>query len=465
MLINHQPSTINYQPSTMINQLRKKHPRLLYQKYNYQIVEQQLRVTFKFFLEPDITFRPAVVIPIDRKLEIKQLENYIFHLGLIELISYWKATCSPEIIIDAGYINQEQIDWLHDLFIYGLGEFYYTNNLDFTAQDFLTITCSTTATTSHNLLPNNKNNGDLILVAGGKDSSVTLEILKESPNRKGTLILNPTRAAIDSIKIAGYQPPLIVKRTIDPLLIELNQAGYLNGHTPFSAYLAFLGTLIADLYGYENVIASNENSADEQNTIFHELQINHQYSKGFRFETRFREYCGKYLTSSVNYFSFLRPLLDLQIAKIFAQFTSHHLSFRSCNVNQKKDSWCRKCPKCAFVYLSLFNFLPYEHTIDIFGEDLYLKPEIQTAFKAVAGIGTHKPFECVGTVEESRLALAMSSQKYQAMNQAIPDIIELANQEISQAHKFLSWQKILNQWSEHHYLPPEHENLLRKNLN
>ncbi|MEC4984279.1 MAG: hypothetical protein SAJ37_19015 [Oscillatoria sp. PMC 1068.18] len=449
-----------------LEQLRQKHPRLIYQSYHYEIVEQELRVSWKFLLEPEIIFTPKIVIPLEGKIEKKQIENYLFHLGLIELISYWKTACSPEVVIQPAQISPAQIDWLHDLFIHGLGEFYYTNNIDFTATDFLTITC-----TSDKIIPvafgEKEHQGDLILVAGGKDSSVTLEILKDLPTRKGTLILNPTRSALDSIKIAGYNSPLTVKRTIDSKLIELNKAGYLNGHTPFSAYLAFLGTFVADLYGYQNVIASNENSADEQNTIFHDLKINHQYSKSFRFEQRFREYCDRYLTSTVSYFSFLRPLLDLQIAGLFAEFPQHHSSFRSCNVNQRKDSWCQQCPKCAFVYLSLFNFLPYEQMLHIFGEDLYQKPEIQGSLKGVAGIGEHKPFECVGTVEESQIALALSGKKYAKMNQEIPEIVRLANREISanESVKLESIaEKLLTQWSKNHNLPQEHEKTLHEKL-
>ena len=40
-----------------------------------------------------------------------EAQNLAFHIGLIELISYWKCTCSPKIIIKCGYLNEEQIKW------------------------------------------------------------------------------------------------------------------------------------------------------------------------------------------------------------------------------------------------------------------------------------------------------------------------------------------------------------------
>lgn len=449
-----------------IEQLRKQHPRLIYQDYNYHLVDRELKIQFQFLLEPQITFAPKLSIPLSQIPEQQAIENFVFHLGLIELISYWKAACPPEIVINPGNLSPEQIQWWQDLFKYGLGEFYYQNNIDFTAKDFLTIKCSNQETIPQASI-STEHAGNLIMVGGGKDSTVTLEILKQSQRRRGTFVLNPIRASLDSIKIAGYEPPIVVKRTIDSQLIALNKAGYLNGHTPFSAYLAFLGTFIAALYGYENIIASNESSAEEQNTIFHQLKVNHQYSKSFRFEKLFRQYCAKYLTPKVSYFSFLRPLLDLQISSIFSRLNSQHLSFRSCNVNQRKDSWCKQCPKCAFVYLSLFPFLSYEQTLAIFGEDLYYKFELEEDLKALAGIGDHKPFECVGTIEESRLALAMSWKKYAKMDKPIPPVLLEIKQNLEAQVNYnfaTSFQQFSHQWNNDNCLPEEHAKLLKKAL-
>lgn len=449
-----------------LEQLRKQHPRLIYKSYNFVIEGNQLQVEFEFLLEPDIYFFPTATLPIGDEPPIEALDNFVFHLGLVELISYWKATCSPQIEIRPSQLSEDRIQWWHDLFIHGLGEFFYRNEIDFTAPDFLTIT----ATGDRAFLPQTSQrepSGDLILVGGGKDSCVTLEVLKELPGRKGTLVLNPTRASIDSIKIAGYEMPLTVRRTIDPKLLELNRAGYLNGHTPFSAYLAFLGVFIAALHGYQYIIASNENSANEQNTTFHQLKVNHQYSKSFRFEKRFRDYCDRYLTPQVRYFSLLRPLFDLQISGIFSRFSEQHLSFRSCNVNQRKDSWCKQCPKCAFVYLSLFPFLRDEQIFNIFGEDLYFKPEIASAIAELAGISKHKPFECVGTLEESRLAVLLSLEKYKSANREIPPILLFVDVEgklSTDSQLFALRKQLRNRWNEENFLPPHHQSLLKKAL-
>ena len=102
---------------------------------------------------------------------------------------------------------------------------------------------------------------------------------------------------------------------------------------------------------------SNESSANESNVQGE--KINHQYSKSFEFENDFRKYYNKYLKRNVEYFSFLRPLNELQIAMAFSKFEKYHTIFKSCNVGSKgaEWKWCCNCPKCLFVYIILSPFL------------------------------------------------------------------------------------------------------------
>src|SRR5204863_3654535 len=140
-------------------------------------------------------------------------------------------------------------------------------------------------------------------------------------------------------------------------LLDLNARGFLNGHTPFSAYLGFLGAVSLLLYGYTDVIVSNERSSDEGNVLYRGKDINHQYSKSFRFERMFDEYLQKYLITNGRYFSFVRPLYELQIGKLFADFPEFFDLFKSCNRN-RSDSWCGQCAKCLSVFLTLYPFVP-----------------------------------------------------------------------------------------------------------
>ena len=140
-----------------LNYLRKKYPKFIYEKYHYKISGKNLEIFFDFRIKPNIFFRPKITIEnIDKKRLAKiglpaeasakagdrVLDNLVFHLGLIEIPSYWKATCSPEIEIKVGFLNKEQIKWWKDLIINGMGQFFYENKIDWRPKNFLKITCS-----------------------------------------------------------------------------------------------------------------------------------------------------------------------------------------------------------------------------------------------------------------------------------------------------------------------------------
>ena len=79
-------------------------------------------------------------------------------------------------------------------------------------------------------------------------------------------MLNPKDVSLECAKEAGFtNKEIIVKRTIDKNLIALNNDGYLNGHTPFSALLAFITFFIAYQHNKKYIALSNENSANENN--------------------------------------------------------------------------------------------------------------------------------------------------------------------------------------------------------
>ena len=124
-----------------LKKLRKKYPKFIYKNYSWKISGNNLNISFDFQIEPDIFFKTEVIIKNINKLKIKQIEerilnNFIFHLGLMEIPSYWKATCSPQIIIQAGPFSKDQSQWWKDLIINGMGQFFYESKIDFTKPNF-----------------------------------------------------------------------------------------------------------------------------------------------------------------------------------------------------------------------------------------------------------------------------------------------------------------------------------------
>lgn len=154
----------------------------------------------------------------------------------------------------------------------------------------------------------------------------------------------------------------------------MNQQGYYNGHVPISGIIAFALVFGAYLYDYQYIVMSNEKSANEGNTVLDGIEINHQRSKSFSFESDFDHYIKAYISPDLHYFSLLRGMYELKIAELFSHYPQYFSTFSSCNNNFKiieankttDQRRCGICPKCAFVYAILRPFLSDEATQKIF---------------------------------------------------------------------------------------------------
>jgi hypothetical protein len=301
----------------------------------------------------------------------------------------------------------------------------------------------------------------LLTIGGGRDSALAAGVLRDAGHGFTCMMLNPSSAAR---RIAGHvttSDPVVIHRAICPELLELNQRAFLNGHTPFSAYLAFLGAACLLVYGYSNVIVANERSSDEANVLYRGAEINHQYSKSFRFERLFDEYLATYLVTTGRYFSFVRPLYELQIGKLFAGFPAFFDLFKSCNRN-RSDSWCGQCPKCVSVFLTMYPFVPRSALVKIFGGDLFRREETIPILRELAGFEV-KPFECVATTAEVLAALALSIGKARASGEPLPPVLEYAAKNIRTLGDVASTAPMLYSYGPHR-IPQEFENFLTKAL-
>ena len=195
----------------------------------------------------------------------------------------------------------------------------------------------------------------------------------------------------------------------------------MNGHTPFSSVIAFLSMYVGFITGADDVILSNESSANESN--IGGQTVNHQYSKSFEFERDFDLFRRRSFPQSAVYFSLLRPFCELQIAKQFAAYPQYHPIFRSCNRGSKKNIWCGECPKCLFVAIMLSPFLEPEKLNEIFGCNMLDKADLKEDFDGLCGFTGLKPFECVGTAEEVTLALSMTAEKYRSADAEMPALL------------------------------------------
>ena len=445
-------------------EFRKKYKEFIYDKF--ELYEKDNKIIIKYYFEITNLAKFNPIIEIDKK-EIKfndidndYVKNLAFNIGMVELISYWKCACPSKVILKCGYLNEEQIQWFKKLYFYGLGEYRYVNNITMTQDEMMQIIVEQDY---KEVINNNEytNSGILIPIGGGKDSTVTLELLKKYKEDNYCLIVGGKQPSIDCAHIAGYEDNQIieVKRTIDSNLIELNKNGFLNGHTPFSALLAFLSYFIAFLTNKKYIALSNESSAEETNVEGE--KINHQYSKSCEFEKDFQDYSQKYLKGDIKYFSMLRPINELQIAMLFSKNEQYHSTFKSCNVGSKQIPWvwCGNCPKCLFVFIILSPFLYSSGKLTkIFGQDLLQKESLLETFKELCGYGKTKPFECVGTYEEVNFAITKTILELEKENKKLPYLLQFYKDN----YKLVDISKDLTkQYNEENSVPKELEEILK----
>ncbi|MFO7997562.1 MAG: hypothetical protein R6U86_01125 [Bacteroidales bacterium] len=480
---------------TTYHALREKYPVFTYASYDYRERDGGLELNFVFRVGVDFIFRPRLFFhsagPAAAKMAVPLLRSLVFHIGMVEAISYWKAFCSPVFRVGAHSLDQHQQAWWKKLFVFGLAEFFYTNGIPSPGESIFRFVFREgsqappavelqekgaeaakgglggnppeTVAAKGGLGGNPPET--LIPLGGGKDSVVTLELLKKAGLPIQALVINPRGATREVLQAAGIPQSRILEidRTIDPLLLQLNSQGFLNGHTPFSAMLAFVSLLGAKLCGSAHIALSNESSANE--ATIPGTSINHQYSKSTEFESDFRSYVSLYISGALNYFSFLRPVNELQIGAMFSGMGLHHPHFKSCNAGSKTDSWCLKCPKCLFTFIILSPFLSPDQMQGIFGADLFNHAGLVSILDQLTGLAETKPFDCVGTTEEVNVALSYLVHKKEQEGSALPPLLEHYRK--SGAHlpdAILRLKTHLASWSPGHHLQPPFLGVLREEV-
>ncbi len=365
-----------------------------------------------------INLTEKLILPqeVKREVSTQLLRTIVSQLHLILGISYWKLFCSEKIILKSTSLDEQQAQFWNSIYTKGLGEFYYRNSIDY--RNLVSF-----PSTHSNVLPVSVHNVNrsLVGIGGGKDSIVTVELLKKANKQfTGYSILKQDSSIIhDTVRI-GEIESLVVERILDPQLANLNaRKDTYNGHVPVSAIYAFVGVLLAALYDFSNIIASNEHSANYGNTDYLGMVVNHQWSKSQEFEKLFASYIHDFVTPDINYFSLLRPLNEIEIAHIFSQYPQYFPYFSSCNRNfsstkmiaEGSTKWCGECPKCAFVFALLAAFIDKSQLQELFGSNLFDKASLLPLYKELLGKEGFKPFECVGTPEETQVAFYMAGQK------------------------------------------------------
>jgi hypothetical protein len=398
----------------LLRRLREEYP--VFRIENARAVPGPTGVRLEFALAAGaLRFRPVIeftgLLPDEAgRVATVTAQRMIRALAIIEAFSYWKALCSPVIEIALPAPDPAELDWWQAFWPGAMGEFFYRNQIDYTAPGFLVIRGPAGANGPGKDAPGGAAPAGppLVLFSGGKDSLALARVVSASSGTAPVdfFLYNPgerLRGLAGSLASGGRL--LEVRRAILPELLALNAAGHPNGHTPFSAYLAFASMLAGYLRGSGPVMAGNSRSDEEPNVrSYLGRPVNHQWTKSYEFEAAARSYRDRWLPGAPGYSSPLRPLFEVQIIASLAGDVDTYLRTVSCN-QARGGGWCRSCAKCAWVFLATAALFGHDLAIRKTGGDMFADPALSGVYREMAGLTGVKPFECTGSEDEVRAAI------------------------------------------------------------
>lgn len=301
-------------------------PQSLLAKFHYTFDDQE------FFTET-ICFSPlknAQNFPLFYNNE-EEIQQLLGHLHIALGVSYYKLFPTKNIQVESLQLTEEQKAFWNQFYIKGLGEFFYQNQLD---PRGLACFFSTETAPLYEQKISLKANKSLVLFGGGKDSLVTVELLKKEGLDFDLFSFGKEYPLHEIAQKPTGKKRLIITRELDLSQIQkLLTEGYYNGHLPITGIISFVSLVVAYLYGYKAVITSLEKSADEGNTYYCDMEINHQWSKSSEFEQSFQNYVEKFISEDFSAFSPLRKRYEIRIIKEFCQYSQYFHYFSSCNRN------------------------------------------------------------------------------------------------------------------------------------
>ena len=345
------------------------------------------------------------------------IDNVIFHIAAFEI----NKLCSlrPEFL-DWGpfgdYATAEFEDLWRTVFIHVWGQWRYENDDPLYQGPHFAVT--------HNRPPacvidNKHQTGILSFFGGGKDSLVAAKLLDSVGASYSTLVYSSSIYGAPDIqhkiidRLIGFCSPHIRHRQWvfdDFLPAPVIRCGdntmvmtLASAETPSSIFGALPYVL---QHGYTHLCLAHERSADTGQLIWQRTgeDINHQWGKSYAAEKIINAYISKNVVKNIQYFSILKPIHDVVIFSMLREHLDAIAYTHSCNIQKP---WCKRCPKCVYVWLNYLAYLPKDVVTSIFNDNLFDVEENLQIIRELLGLEGHMPFECIGQVDEVKLAFEL----------------------------------------------------------
>jgi hypothetical protein len=345
-------------------------------------------------------------------LESPDQQRSLRALHLALGVSYYK-TFLPPTIVQPYAMDPNEADFWNDIWQNGLGEFMYVNKISgeqlarFNPQDGLSFGEVSGSQTQAA--------GAILGIGGGKDSIVAGELVKDLGIPLAGFVMATGEQLGQAASVAEVMNVSLhaVKRTLDTQLLDLQeQSGAYKGHIPISLIFGLVGTALAIANQSAYVIVANEASASIPRIMWGDKPVNHQWSKSFGFEKQLQQFVHTNIAPQVTYFSAIRELTSIGVAKLFARlpqyfevFTSDNSVFRIDPSRRPSGRWSLESPKSLSSYMLLAPWLSDEEVKRIFTIDFLNERSLSELFLELTGVAGEPPLDCVGTVEELTLSM------------------------------------------------------------
>jgi len=382
---------------------------------HYAFDAEDYTAHFYYRFEDGRAFEETIAFERGSSYDEVTLDKALFLAFMLIGVSYYKLF--PSVEVNHGPLDDWQAAFFDSVYQEGLGQFAYENEL--TRSDLAHFVGGADSSTTAG---DYKGSGLLVLQSGGKDSLLVAQLLREHDISYVPWYLS-SGASHPAVLDDGGNPLKKAIRHIDIAQLKKGiEDGGLNGHVPITYIVQSLAVVQAILLGKEDILVSIAHEGEEPHHHVDDLAITHQWSKTWGAEKQFAEYVTRYISPDIRIGSPLRAYSELYVAEQFVShaWASYGHEFSSCNVanyQQGNDNttlkWCGNCPKCANSYLLFAPFVDSAELQSLFaGQELFTKPSLERTFKGLLAVdGEPKPFECIGEIDELRLAYHMAQER------------------------------------------------------
>jgi hypothetical protein len=131
----------------------------------------------------------------------------------------------------------------------------------------------------------------------------------------------------------------------------------------------------------------------------------------------FQKFVHKNISENLNYFSLIRPLTSVAVARLFANypkyfeiFTSDNSLFKISPQEREHPRWSHDSPKSLSSYILLSPWMSDEDLNRTFGYEFLNDVNLKDLFMGLLGKTETPILDCVGTPSELRLCLSILSK-------------------------------------------------------